>query len=170
MEEEEEEQLREVKDKKRGVSNNEKKKKDLDNSDKQKKMENNAFNQRAKNAYFTTKDLSLVKLLAECYSDKKNSMKNDPVLSEGYRDNDNDDDDDDDVNQCDTRKPPVCVETPLIWSLKKVQEVELTEEEEDERRKNESLKPIWDEMEMLTNESEAESKVILLFKNNRTSA
>jgi hypothetical protein len=165
--EEEEQQLREVKDKKRGVSNNEKKKKDLDNSDKQKKMENNAFNQRAKNAYFTTKDLSLVKLLAECYSDKKNSMKNDPVLSEGYSDNDNDDDD---VNQCDTRKPPVCVETPLIWSLKKVQEVELTEEEEDERRKNESLKPIWDEMEMLTNESEAESKVILLFKNNRTSA
>jgi hypothetical protein len=82
---------------------------------------------------------------------------------EGYNDND---DDDDDVNQCDTRKPPVCVETPLRWSLKRVQEVELTEEEEEERRKNEALKPIWDEMEMLINESEAESKVILLFKNN----
>ncbi|WJX75977.1 hypothetical protein P8452_59451 [Trifolium repens] len=168
--EEEEQQLREVKDKKRGVSNNEKKKKDLDNSDKQKKMESNAFNQRgqrAKNADFTTKDLSLVKLLAECFSDKKNSMKNDPVLSEGYSDNDNDDDDDD-VNQCDTRKPPVCVETPLIWSLKKVQEVELTEEEEDERRKNESLKPIWDEMEMLTNKSEAESKIGNLGTNEAT--
>jgi hypothetical protein len=43
--------------------------------------------------------------------------------------------------------------------------VELTEEEEEERRKNEALKPIWDELEMLINESEAESKVILLFKN-----
>ncbi|WJX81495.1 hypothetical protein P8452_64368 [Trifolium repens] len=146
-------------------------KRSWNNSDKEKKVESNAFNyqrgQRAKSAYFTTKDLSLVKLLSECYSDKKNSTKNDPVLLEGYSDND-DDDDDDDVNQCDTRKPPVCVETPLIWSLKKVQEVELTEEEEEERRKNEVLKPIWDEMEMLINESEAESKIGNLGINEAT--
>ncbi|PNX86610.1 SNF2 family amino-terminal protein [Trifolium pratense] len=133
------------------------------NSEKQKKMENNGLNGRGKSAYFSLKDLSLVKLLAECYSHKENSIKNDPILPEVNSDNDYHDDDD--VNPRDTRKPPVCVEAPLIWSLKKVQTVELTEEEEEERRKNEKLEPIWDQMAMYINESEAESKVILLFKN-----
>ncbi|GAU48255.1 hypothetical protein TSUD_174930 [Trifolium subterraneum] len=123
-----------------------------------KQKENNAFNQRSISAYFTSKDLSLAKLLAECYSDKKNSLKNGPIGLEVNGDND-DDDDDDDVDPRDTQKPPVCVETPLIWSLKKVQTVELTEEEEEERRNNEALNPIWDEMFMCINESEAESKI-----------
>ncbi|XP_045797850.1 SNF2 domain-containing protein CLASSY 3-like [Trifolium pratense] len=121
------------------------------NSEKQKKMENNGLNRRGKSAYFTSMDLRLAKLLSESYSHKKNSMKNDPILPE--------------VNQCDARKPPVCVEAPLIWSLKRVQTVELTEEEEEERRKDEALKPIWDEMEMYINESEAESKIGCLWTN-----
>ncbi|GAU48254.1 hypothetical protein TSUD_174920 [Trifolium subterraneum] len=129
--------------------------------DKKESKDNNGLNQRGINAYFTSKDLSLVKLLAECYSDKKSSMNNDPILLEVNSDHD-------DVNPLETRKPPVFVETPLIWSLKKVQEVELTEEEEEERRKNEELNPIWDEMVMCINESEAESKIGNLGTNEAT--
>ncbi|PNX81806.1 SNF2 family amino-terminal protein, partial [Trifolium pratense] len=132
----------------------------IQNGDKKESKDNNGLNRRGKSAYFTSKDLSLVKLLAECYSDKQNTMKNDPILL--------DNDDGDDVNPQETRKPPVCVETPLIWSLKKVQKVELTEEEEEERRKNEELKPIWDEFETAEREMEAEYKIGNLGTNEAT--
>jgi hypothetical protein len=95
------------------------------------------------------KELHLAKLLADCYwGDKNDTMKNDSILLEIK---------DIAVDQRDTRLPPVCVETPsLIWSLKKVEKVEKTKEEEEQEM-------LWDQVDTSLRELEAESKVILLF-------
>jgi hypothetical protein len=112
-------------------------------------MENNGLNRRVNSTLFMRKELHLAKLLADCYwGDKNDTMKNDSILLEIK---------DIAVDQRDTQPPPVCVETPsLIWSLKKVEKVEKTKEEEEQEM-------LWDQVDTSLRELEAESKVILLF-------
>jgi hypothetical protein len=111
-------------------------------------MENNGLNRRVNSTLFMRKELRLAKLLADCYwGDKNDTTKNDSILLEIK---------DVAVDRRDTRPPPVCVETPsLIWSLKKVEKVEKTKEEEEQEM-------LWDEVDTSLRELEAESMVILL--------
>jgi hypothetical protein len=118
------------------------------NGEKKTTVENNGLNRRVNSTLFMRKELRLAKLLADCYwGDKNDTMKNDSILLEIK---------DIAVDQRDTQPPPVCVETPsLIWSLKKVEKVEKTKEEEEQEM-------LWDEVDTSLRELEAESMVILL--------
>jgi len=115
------------------------------NGEKKESMDNNGLTKM-----FVPKELRLAKLLADCFWGNKNTMKKDSIVFEGKDGSD---------DRRDTRSPPVYVETPQsIWSLKKVEEVQKTKEEEEQE-------PLWDQMDTALRESEAESMVILLFKN-----
>ena len=118
---------------------------------KKESIDNNGFNQSAKSPHFMPKELRSLELLAQCYWERKNTMKNDKIVLE-FKDNG--------VDQRDTRPPPVTVvETPQsLWSLKMVEKVEKTKEDEE----NEVL---WDELDTALRESDAVSMVILLLKN-----
>ena len=117
------------------------------NGEKKESMDNNGLTKM-----FVPKELCLAKLLAECFWGNKNTMKKDSIVWEVK-------DGSDDRRDRDARSPPVCVETPpQIWSLKKVEEVQKTKEEEEQE-------PLWDQMDTALRESEAESMVIMLFKN-----
>ncbi|GAU48259.1 hypothetical protein TSUD_174970, partial [Trifolium subterraneum] len=115
------------------------------NGEKKATMENSGLNRRVNSTLFMRKELRLAKLLAECYlGDKNDNMKNDPILLEIK---------DDTIDRRDTRPPPVCVETPsLIWSLKKVEKVEKTKEEEEQEM-------LWDQVDTSLRELEAESMI-----------
>lgn len=109
-------------------------------------IDNNGLIQSVKSTHFMWNEL----LLAKCYWDSMNTMKNDSTLFEFEEDG---------VDRQDTQPQPVSVETPpSIWSLKKVEKVQKTMEEEE----NEVL---WDELDTALRESDAVSMVILHFKN-----
>ena len=121
------------------------------NGEKKESIDNNGLNQSVKSTHFTRKELRSLKLLVKCYWERKNTMNNDSIALEVN---------DDGVGQQDIRPPPVSVETPRerIWSLKKVEKVHKTKEEEEGEL-------LWDEFDTASRESNAESMVILLFKN-----
>ncbi|KAK7339252.1 hypothetical protein VNO77_19908 [Canavalia gladiata] len=92
-----------------------------------------------------TKEQRLIKLLAECFWGKNDSVKD---VSNELEEND----DDDDVPQCETQ-PPACRETiPLTCSLMKKEPIEKSESEKE-------LDRLWEEMEMLLKLEEANSQV-----------
>ncbi|XP_045798287.1 SNF2 domain-containing protein CLASSY 4-like [Trifolium pratense] len=117
------------------------------NGEKKATMENNGLNRRVNSTLFMRKELHLAKLLAECYwGDKNDTTKNDSIQLEIK-------DVADAVDRRDSRPPPVCVETPsLIWSLKKVEKVEKTKEEEEQEM-------LWDQVDTSLREIEAESMI-----------
>jgi len=119
--------------------------------EKKESTENNDLNQSVKSTHFTRKELRSLELLVKCYWERKNTMKNDSIVLEVN---------DDGVDQQDSRPPPVSVDTPRerIWSLKKVDKVQKTKEQEEQE-------VLWDEFDTVLRESDAESMVILLYKN-----
>ncbi|KAL5057744.1 hypothetical protein RYX36_029348 [Vicia faba] len=111
--------------------------------EKKETMDKNGLNQRGKSTVFRPKELRLVELLAEYYwGNKNNKTQNDsPVLEMK------------DVIRHDKHPPPICNETaPLIWSLKKVEKVQKTKNEEEEE-------VLWDQIETTLRELEAESMI-----------
>ncbi|CAI8612422.1 unnamed protein product [Vicia faba] len=111
--------------------------------EKKESMDKNGLNQRGKSTVFRPKELRLVELLAEYYwGNKNNKTQNDsPVLEMK------------DVIRHDKHPPPICNETaPLIWSLKKVEKVQKTKNEEEEE-------VLWDQIETTLRELEAESMI-----------
>lgn len=119
--------------------------------EKKESIDNHGLNQSVKNPHFMPKELRSLELLAQCYWERKNTMNKDSIVLEVNEDC---------VDRQDTQPPPVSVDTPheRIWSLKKAEKVEKTKEEEENE-------VIWDELETALRESEAVSKVIILFKN-----
>ncbi|RHN45026.1 putative DNA helicase chromatin remodeling SNF2 family [Medicago truncatula] len=112
-------------------------------------IDNNGLIQSVKSTHFMWNEL----LLAKCYWDSMNTMKNDSTLFEFEEDG---------VDRQDTQPQPVSVETPpSIWSLKKVEKVQKTMEEEE----NEVL---WDELDTVLRESDAVSMIGNLGTNEAT--
>jgi len=110
---------------------------------------NNGLNQSVKSTLFMPKELGLLELLGKCLWDDKNTVKDDSIVLEMK---------DIGVDQQDMQKSPTCVKTPheRIWSLKKVEKVLKTKEEEEQE-------PLWDELDTSLREEDAVSKVILIF-------
>ncbi|XP_027335244.1 SNF2 domain-containing protein CLASSY 4-like [Abrus precatorius] len=92
-----------------------------------------------------TKEQRLIKLLAECFWGKHDSVKD--VDSNGLKEKE------DDVDPREETQPPACRETvPLNWTLKKVEPIEKSESEKE-------LDMLWEEMEMLLRLEEINSQV-----------